>query len=86
MRIVRLPGIHHDSNVVLALGTLGNILIDAGTSWYQTLQVERIKGIIGNQSLDRVLLTSRRYPCTGGAAHIAGEFCLLYTSPSPRDS
>ena len=73
MRIVRLPGIHHDSNVVLALGSLGNILIDAGTSWYQTLQVERIKGIIGDQSLDRVLLTSRRYPC------------LLYTSPSPRD-
>ena len=42
MRIVRLPGIHHDSNVILAIGTLGNIMIDSGTSWYQSLQLERV--------------------------------------------
>ena len=30
MRIVRLPGIHHDSNIVLVIGTLGCIIIDAG--------------------------------------------------------
>ena len=29
MRIVRLPGIHHDSNVILVIGTLGNIIIDS---------------------------------------------------------
>ena len=88
MRIVRLPGIHHDSNLVLALGALGNILIDSGTSWYQTLQVERIKGLIGEQSLDRILLTSRRYPCTGGAAHIAGEFdsCTIHIHPDGQSS
>ena len=74
MRIVRLPAIHHDSNVVLIIGNLGNILSDSGTSWYQSLQVERIKGILGNEKLDRILLTSRRYPCSGGAAHISTEF------------
>ena len=46
MRIVRLPGIHHDSNVVLVIGTVGSIIIDAGTSWYQALQLERIQGIL----------------------------------------
>ena len=47
MRIVRLPGIHHDSNIVLVIGTLGCIIIDAGTSWYQSLQVERDTGYFG---------------------------------------
>ena len=46
MRIVRLPGIHHDSNIVLAVGKLGTILVDSGTSWYQALQIERILGIL----------------------------------------
>ena len=46
MRIVRLPGIHHDSNVILVIGTLGNIMIDSGTSWYQSLQLERVMGIL----------------------------------------
>jgi len=44
MNVVRLPGIHHDGNVVLVTGSLGNLLINAGTSWYQALQVERITG------------------------------------------
>ena len=71
---MRLPAIHHDCNAVLVIGNLGNILIDCGTSWYQSLQVERIKGILGEKKLDRILLTSRRYPCSGGAAHISAEF------------
>ena len=74
MRIVRLPGIHHDSNVVVVIGTAGNLVIDSGTSWYQSLQVERILGVLGEDSLDRILLTSRRFPCSGGAKHISQNF------------
>ena len=74
MRIVRLPGIHHDSNAVVVIGSAGNLLIDAGTSWYQSLQVERINGLLNGASLDRILLTSRRFPCSGGAKHISEQF------------
>ena len=48
MRIVRFPGIHHDSNVILVIGTLGCVIIDSGTSWYQSLQLERIQGILAD--------------------------------------
>ena len=54
MNVVRLPGIHHDGNVVLVTGSLGNLLINAGTSWYQALQVERITGQLGERPLDRI--------------------------------
>ena len=39
MRVLRLPAIHHDANLVVVGGSIGTILIDAGTSWYQGLQV-----------------------------------------------
>ena len=88
MRIVRLPGIHHDSNAILAIGTMGNILIDSGTSWYQSLQVERAKGILEEGALDRILLTSRRYPCSGAAAHISEQFssCPIHIHPDGAQS
>lgn len=74
MNVVRLPGIHHDGNVVLVTGSLGNLLINAGTSWYQALQVERITGQLGQRPLDRILLTSRRFPVSGGASHVSAAF------------
>lgn len=74
MKVTRLPAIHHDSNVVLVSGALGSVLIDAGTSWYQALQVERIQGQLKEQTLDRILLTSRRYPFAGGAKHVSDAF------------
>ena len=74
MKVVRLPGIHHDGNVILVSGSLGHLLINAGTSWYQALQVERITGQLGKEPLDRILLTSRRFPVSGGAAHVAEAF------------
>ena len=74
MKVVRLPGIHHDGNVVLVSGSLGHLLINAGTSWYQSLQVERILGQLGGHPLDRILLTSRRFPVSGGALHISQSF------------
>ena len=90
MRIVRLPGIHHDSNIVLVIGTLGCIIIDAGTSWYQSLQVERIQGILADNdgekpAVDRILLTSRRFPCSGGANFLSSEFkkCPVYSHGGP---
>ena len=75
MRVLRLPGIHHDANVVVVTGSAGSLLINAGTSWYQALQVERVKGQIGEEAtLDRILLSSKRYPCSGGAKHISQNF------------
>ena len=71
MRIIRLPGIHHDANAVIFAGSESNVLVDSGTTWYQMLQVERINGHLkhkGSESqLDRILLTSRRYPFSGAA-------------------
>ncbi|DAC28539.1 MAG TPA: MBL fold metallo-hydrolase [Candidatus Poseidoniaceae archaeon] len=93
MRIVRLPGIHHDSNVILVIGTLGCIVIDAGTSWYQALQLERIQGILdGNDStnltVDRILLTSRRFPCSGGASFLSAQLgnCPIHIHREGRSS
>lgn len=78
MRIIRLPGIHHDANCVVFSGSDSNILVDAGTTWYQMLQVERISGHLNKsedvtQTLDRILLTCRRYPFAGGAKHISEQ-------------
>lgn len=74
MRITRLPAIHHDCNIVVVKGSAGNLLIDAGTSWYQMLQVERILGVLGEEKLERILLTSRLYPFSGGAKYISQQF------------
>ena len=75
VRIIRLPGIHHDANAVIFAGRDSTILVDAGTTWYQMLQTERITGHLGDgNNLDRILLTSRRYPFSGGAKHISQTF------------
>lgn len=72
MRIIRLPGIHHDANAVIFSGSESSLLVDAGTTWYQMLQVERIAGHLENaKPLERILLTSRRYPFAGAAKHIS---------------
>ena len=74
MKVTRLPGIHHDGNIVLVSGSLGHVLIDAGTSWYQSLQVERVEGLLDDAVPDRILLTSRRFPVSGGAHHLSAAF------------
>jgi glyoxylase-like metal-dependent hydrolase (beta-lactamase superfamily II) len=84
MRVLRLPAIHHDANLVVVEGSAGNLLIDAGTSWYQSLQVERIKGVLADENrLDRIILTSKRYPCSGGAKHLSESFsdCTVHIHP-----
>ena len=75
MRIVRLPGIHHDANAVLLIGSEEAILIDSGTAWYQLLQQERIIGQCGEAcKLREIVLTSRRYPFSGGSLSISEHF------------
>ena len=75
MRIIRLPGIHHDANAVIFSGSESSLFIDAGTTWYQMLQVERIAGHLENSKpLERILLTSRRYPFAGAAKHISESY------------
>jgi glyoxylase-like metal-dependent hydrolase (beta-lactamase superfamily II) len=72
VRIVRLPGIHHDANATIFAGSESSLLVDAGTTWYQMLQMERISGHLENSNpLERILLTSRRYPFSGAAKHIS---------------
>jgi hydroxyacylglutathione hydrolase len=74
MKVVRLPAIHHDGNMVLVSGSMASVVIDTGTSWYQALQVERLKGQLGERTLERVLLTSRRFPVSGAAKHLLEAF------------
>jgi len=75
MRIVRLPGIHHDANAVLLMGVTEAVLIDSGTAWYQLLQQERIVGQLGDDVVLReIFLTSRRYPFSGGCLSISQHF------------
>ena len=75
MRIVRLPGIHHDANAVLLIGSDEAVLIDSGTAWYQLLQQERIVGQLNDEiKLREIILTSRRYPFSGGSASISQHF------------
>lgn len=75
MRIIRLPGIHHDSNAIIFAGKEANVLVDTGTNWHQMLQVERIIGHIGEDStIEKVLLTSQRFPFAGAAKYISEAF------------
>ena len=75
MRVVRMPGIHHDANATLVAGSQGTVLIDVGTSWYQLLIQERIVGQLkGVETLDAILLTCRRFNHCGGANFIASQF------------
>lgn len=75
MRILRLPGVHHDVNATLVVGKEGTVLVDVGTSWYQLLIQERIEGKLNNgEQLNAVLLTCRRYNHSGGAAFIGEAF------------
>jgi len=75
MRMTRLPGIHHDANCVVVQGEASVLLIDAGTSWYQALQIERILGLLSDDVRpEHLLLTSRRYPFSGAAAHFVEQW------------
>ena len=62
MQVIRLPGIHHDANSVLICDSGDGVLVDCGTSWYQLLVEERIRGQLPkNSEISNILLTSRRF-------------------------
>ena len=84
MRITRLPGIHYDVNSSLISSGESNFIVDVGTSWYQLLLQERIRGKLGEETdLDGIILTCRRYNHAGGAAFIKEEFdTKVYIHPS----
>jgi len=74
VRISRLPGIHHDSNAILLNDGEFATLVDCGTSWYQLLQLERVKGKLGDSQLNQIALTSMRFPHCGAAAYLSENF------------
>ena len=83
MRIVRLPGVHHDANAILILHQGASVLIGAGTNWYQALQVERIRGQLdGCSEPTLLLLTSKRFIHAAGASHLASVLgCRVLAHP-----
>ena len=80
MRMTRLPGIHHDANCVVVQGEASVVLIDAGTSWYQALQVERILGQPPDAVIECVgrpgVLTQAIDMVRRGGTVIAGGVCM----------
>jgi len=75
MRIIRLPGIHHDSNSVLICDSGDACLIDCGTSWYQLLVEERIRGQLPQKTkISSILLTSRRFNHCGASSYLSSAF------------
>lgn len=75
MRVIRLPGIHHDSNSVLICDSNEVGLVDCGTSWYQLLIEERIRGQMPIKSnLTNIFLTSRRFNHCGASSYLSSAF------------
>jgi len=75
MRVVRLPGIHHDANSVLICDSGDAVLVDCGTSWYQILVEERIRGQLPkNTQISGILLTSRRFNHCGASSYLSSAF------------
>jgi len=75
MRAIRLPGIHHDSNSVLISDSRDACLIDCGTSWYQLLVEERIRGQLPEKTeISSIFLTSRRFNHCGAASFLSSSF------------
>ncbi|MEC8927355.1 MAG: MBL fold metallo-hydrolase [Candidatus Thermoplasmatota archaeon] len=75
MRLERLPGIHHDSACIVISGTESTVIIDSGTSWYQSNLVERLQPHLeGRAPVEAILLTHRHFDSCGAAPHLAQQF------------
>ncbi|RAH16383.1 MAG: hypothetical protein CMB56_001220 [Methanobacteriota archaeon] len=75
MRVIRLPGIHHDSNSILICDSKEVAVIDCGTSWYQLLIEERIRGQLNSDSnICKIFLTSRRFNHCGASSFLSSVF------------
>jgi glyoxylase-like metal-dependent hydrolase (beta-lactamase superfamily II) len=72
MRVVRLPGIHHDASCVVISGDDATFVVDPGTSWYQSNVLERIETNVSDQpDIAGILLTHRHYDSAGGACFLS---------------
>jgi len=75
MRLERLPGIHHDSSCILISGTKSTVIVDSGTSWYQSNLVERIlPHLEGRAPVEAIFLSHRHFDSCGAAPHLAEQF------------
>ena len=75
MRLERLAGIHHDSSCIVVSGSESTVIIDSGTSWYQSNLVERLNPHLeGRAPLAAILLTHRHFDSCGAAPHLAQYF------------
>lgn len=75
MRLERLPGIHHDSTCVIVSGSQSTVIIDSGTSWYQTNLVERlIPHLKGRAPVEAIILTHRHFDTCAAAPYLAEHF------------
>ena len=75
MRLERLPGIHHDSACIVVSGTESTVIIDSGTSWYQTNLVERLlPHLEGRAPVEAILLSHRHFDSCAAAPHLAEHF------------
>ncbi len=67
------PFVNFDSNIYLITGDR-NVLIDTGTGLSSSSVIEKIEKILGEASLDIVLLTHCHFDHIGGAADIVARF------------
>ncbi len=75
MRVVRLPGIHHDASCTIVSGDKETVVIDPGTSWYQSNVVERIESKLDDApKVSKIFLTHRHYDTAGAARHLADHW------------
>ena len=75
MRLERLPGIHHDSACIVVSGTESTVIVDSGTSWYQTNLVERLlPHLEGRAPVEAILLSHRHFDSCAAAPHLAEHF------------
>ena len=75
MRLERLPGIHHDSACIIVSGTKSTVIIDSGTTWYQSNLVERLTPHLeGRAQVNVILLSHRHFDSCGAAPHLAEHF------------
>ena len=72
MRVVRLPGIHHDASCTLLSAGDETLVVDPGTTWYQANVLERVEANLPDESkVKGILLTHRHYDTAGGAASLS---------------
>ena len=74
MRLERLPGIHHDSACIIVSGKDATVIIDTGTTWYQSNLLERIRPHIkGRSKVSSILLSHRHFDTCGAAPFLSSE-------------